>query len=162
MFFLGAPIGEIPRAKLAARTAPGASTRAVLHPFASSLRKTWPAGRFLALARRFRDSGLQPAFIGSSVDDFSPFREFEIHAGAPLAEVKSLMAGAALFVGNDSGPAHIAAAFGVPSIVIFGASDPDIWGPWRAPSEVIAGRGDAALVELDRVFEALARMGVAA
>ena len=44
--------------------------------------------------------------------------------GAPLAEVKSLLAGASLFVGNDSGPAHMAAAFGVPVVVIFGSSDP--------------------------------------
>ena len=36
-------------------------------------------------------------------------------------DVKSLMAGAQLFIGNDSGPAHIAAAFGVPVVVIFGA-----------------------------------------
>ncbi len=42
-------------------------------------------------------------------------------------DVKSLMAGASLFIGNDSGPAHIAAAFGVPVVVIFGSSDPVTW-----------------------------------
>jgi ADP-heptose:LPS heptosyltransferase len=49
------------------------------------------------------------------------------------------MAGAALFVGNDSGPAHIAAAFGVPTVVLFGSSDPVTWAPWRTESQVLTG-----------------------
>ena len=57
--------------------------------------------------------------------------------GAPLSEIKILLAGASLFVGNDSGPAHMAAAFGVPAVVIFSASDPEIWGPWRTAGEVV-------------------------
>jgi heptosyltransferase-3 len=52
--------------------------------------------------------------------------------------LKSELAAASLFVGNDSGPAHMAAAFGVPSVVIFGPSDPAIWGPWRTTGEVVA------------------------
>ena len=62
-------------------------------------------------------------------------------AGAPLGEIKSLLRGAALFIGNDSGPAHMAAAFGVPVVVIFGSSDPVIWAPWRTASEVVHARG---------------------
>jgi len=67
------------------------------------------------------------------------------------------LAGASLFVGNDSGPAHMAAALGVPSVVIFGASDPAIWGPWRTVSEVVVAPSGAA-----QVIEALARLRVAA
>ena len=44
---------------------------------------------------------------------------------------------AAFFVGNDSGPAHIAAAFGKPCAVIFGSSNSKVWGPWKTPSRVI-------------------------
>ena len=51
--------------------------------------------------------------------------------------MKTLISKATLFVGNDSGPAHMAAAFGVPSVVLFGPSKPAIWGPWRTESEII-------------------------
>jgi ADP-heptose:LPS heptosyltransferase len=38
-----------------------------------------------------------------------------------------------LFVGNDSGPAHLAVALGRPVVVIFGSSSSPIWGPWPPP-----------------------------
>ena len=51
------------------------------------------------------------------------------------------MAGAQLFIGNDSGPAHIAAAFGVPVVVLFGPSDPVNWAPWRTEAQVLTNPG---------------------
>ena len=65
-----------------------------------------------------------------------------------------------LFVGNDSGPAHMAAAFGVPVIVIFGSSDPVIWAPWRTTSEVLTHPAGIAAVPVDAVLAALGRMRV--
>ncbi|MEW5984383.1 MAG: glycosyltransferase family 9 protein [Acidobacteriota bacterium] len=53
-----------------------------------------------------------------------------------LASVRSLMGLASLFVGGDSGPAHIAATTKVPMVVIFGPTTPSVWGPWRPPSLV--------------------------
>lgn len=53
-----------------------------------------------------------------------------------LASVRSLMGMARLFVGGDSGPAHIAATTGVPMVVIYGPTTPAIWGPWRPASFV--------------------------
>ncbi len=159
MFHLGVPIGEVPRAKLAARVPGGIGgfrgPVAVLHPVAATPAKTWPAGRFLAVAEHLRQSGLEPVFIGAAGDDLSPFTPFRVVQAAPLSEVKSLLAGAALFVGNDSGPAHMAAAFGLPVVVIFGASDPAIWGPWRTPSQVLT---DSPAV--GDVIAALARLRV--
>ena len=167
VFYLGAPIAEIPRAKLAASSV-GQTIGfrrlplAALHPFAATSAKTWPAPRFAAIAEHLKDSGLDPIFIGGPSDDLTPFRRFGTISGAPLSEIKSVLAGAALFIGNDSGPAHIAAAFGVPSVVIFGASDPAIWGPWRAPSEIVAAPGGVAAVTTTQVLEALARLKVPA
>ena len=55
-----------------------------------------------------------------------------------LPEVTALSARARLFVGNDSGIAHIAAAVGLPSVVIFGSSNIAHWSPWAtAPAEVV-------------------------
>ena len=76
--------------------------------------KTWRADGFLEVAKHLRQSGLEPVFIGGESDDLSPFAGFPALHGRPLSEVKDLLATATLFVGNDSGPAHMAAAFGVP------------------------------------------------
>jgi ADP-heptose:LPS heptosyltransferase len=138
MFYLGVPQVEIPRARLFAEPAPGKRPYAVLHPMASAPDKTWPASNFLAVAEHLdKRIGLDPIFIagpGESLDVFAQYRTF---AGAPLETIKSLLAGASLFVGNDSGPAHMAAAFGLPVVVLFGSSDPDTWRPWRTESSVL-------------------------
>ena len=57
----------------------------------------------------------------------APVRRLE---GVSLAQFAAALAGARLFVGNDSGPAHMAAALARPVVVIFGSSSSPIWGPW--------------------------------
>jgi len=165
MFYLGVPPSEVPRARLyvPAGPRPQRGPYAVIHPLASSPQKTWPAERFLGIARRMAEEwGLETVFIGGPGDDLSPFASHTVVAGAPLSEVKALLAGAALFVGNDSGPAHMAAALGVPVLVIFGDSDPHIWRPWKTVSEVIVARHDIASVSEAEVFGALRRLRPAA
>jgi ADP-heptose:LPS heptosyltransferase len=55
-----------------------------------------------------------------------------------LPELTALTSRARLFVGNDSGIAHIAAAVDTPSVVVFGSSNRDHWRPWTdAPNEVV-------------------------
>jgi ADP-heptose:LPS heptosyltransferase len=155
MFYLGVPPCEVPRAKLAAAPATRTAPYAVIHAVAASAEKTWPPEGFLRVAEELAGSGLDPVFIGAASDDLSPFRRYRTIAAAPFSDVKSLLAGASLFVGNDSGPAHIAAAFGVPAVVIFLASDPAIWGPWRTISEIIVRPSS-----VEAVMEAVARLRV--
>jgi heptosyltransferase III len=159
MFWLGVPVTEIPRARLFAPAAPDRAPYAVIHPFASAASKAWPAQRFLEVAR---NCGLPPVFVGGAGDDFGPFREFECRQGASLREVMSLMAGAALFVGNDSGPAHIAAAFGRSVVVLYGASDPVVWAPWRTSSESLTAHGAVDGIPVRDVMDAIERLRVRA
>jgi len=158
MFWLGVPRGPIPRAKLET-TAPsghGSVTEyAVLHPFASEPSKTWPASRFLEVAGHLSDSGIEPVFVAGPDDDVSAFRDFRVLRGAPLAEVKSLMAGARIFVGNDSGPAHIAASFGIPVVALFGASNPRMWAPWRTEARVLTSPRGISGIETAEVIAAV-------
>jgi heptosyltransferase III len=135
---------------------------AVIHPTATAAAKTWPALRFVEVARRLEAGGTPVVFIGGAGDDLSPFAPFPTRSGAPLGEIKSLLAKGALFVGNDSGPAHMAAAFGVPSVVLFGASDPAIWGPWRTASEVLRAPEGVAGISAGQVLDAIARLRVPA
>jgi ADP-heptose:LPS heptosyltransferase len=159
MFFLGAPIVEIPRARLVPSSVPDRPSMptAILHPLASSPEKTWPAADFLAVADHLKQAGLDPVFIGGPGDDLSPFARFRTVRGAPLSQVKLLLAAASLFVGNDSGPAHMAAAFGLPTVVVFSTGDPEIWGPWRTAGEVVRAPAGAA-----QVIDALHRLRVPA
>jgi len=160
MFWLGVPRTEIPRAKLVAlRPSPDLGPYAVIHPFASAPDKTWPAERFVSVAAHLREAcGLEPVFLAGPTDDPSPFSAFQVWRNAPLTEVKSLMSGASLFVGNDSGPAHVAAAFGVPVVVLFGASDSIVWAPWRTESQILTsaeGMGGISIHEVIAAAESL-------
>ncbi len=147
MFSLGVPHCEIPRARLFAQAAVRrARPYAVIHPFASAPEKTWPAANFVNIAQRLdTEFGLEPVFIAGPGDPCEAFATFEIVAGADLEEVKNLLAGASLFIGNDSGPAHMAAAFGLRTIVLFGASDETVWGPWRTDADVFKNADIAAI-----------------
>jgi heptosyltransferase III len=156
MFYLGVPQTEIPRARLFAAPNSRARAYAVLHPFASEAGKTWPAENFLAVAKHLdRDLGIEPLFIAGANEDLSPFGEYTCFQGAPLEEVKSLASSAALFIGNDSGPAHIAAAFGRPVIALWGSSDLDNWRPWRTENVVLASPNGIQSIEVSEVADAI-------
>lgn len=163
MFFLGVPQGDIPRAKLHADACPARHPYAVIHAYASAPKKNWPVERFAALAKHLRSaSGLEPVFVAGPADDTAPFSEFRVLKSAPLSEVKQWMSGAALFVGNDSGPAHIAAAFGVPAVVLFGPSNPATWAPWRTESEALISKDTITAITLDQVIRAAESLRVKA
>ena len=167
VFYLGVPIAEVPRARL--EPGPGPSQYAperpyaVIHPLAATPEKTWPAERFRELARHFEQCmGLETVFIGGPGENLSLFAPRRTLSGAPLGEVMKLMRGAAFFAGNDSGPAHVAAAFGVPQIVLFGPSDAEVWAPWRTPAEVLQAEGGIGNISLERAIEAADRLRVLA
>lgn len=157
MFALGVPIRDVPRAEMYADASPIQGRYAVLHPFASEPAKQWPANKFCELARYFLLWNIQPVVLAGPGDDASAFARYRIFAGG-LEDAKAVVAGAALFTGNDSGPAHMASAFGVPSVVLFGNSNPAIWGPWQNDSEPIVAPDGIAQVSVSRVVAALERL----
>jgi ADP-heptose:LPS heptosyltransferase len=163
MFYLGVPISEVPRAHIEpspgrSRYAPD-SAYAVIHPLAATEEKTWPSQSFLELARHVeRSMGLQVVFIGGPGEDLSRFAPYRTVPGGPLAEIVKLMRDAAFFAGNDSGPAHVAAAFGVPQLVIFGPSDAEVWAPWRTPAEILKADGAIGDITVERAIQAADRL----
>jgi heptosyltransferase-3 len=163
MFFLGVPQCEIPRARLFAASPHNSQPRtrpyAVLHPMASAPDKTWAAQNFLAVAARLdQQVGLEPVFIAGPGEDLNEFSQYATVAGVTLGDVKSLIAGASLFIGNDSGPAHLAAAFGLPVVVLFGSSKPDIWRPWRTESVVLTSTNGINSIGVTEVAQAVERL----
>lgn len=159
VFYLGVPLREIPRARLFAERREPPWPYAVFHPVASAPDKTWTAEGFLAVAEHLKtDAGLEPVFIAGAGESLTPFAGYRTLVGAPLAQVKHLMASASLFVGNDSGPAHMAAAFAVPTVVIFGNSSPEIWGPWKTESAVLSSHAGIGDVKAEAVIEAIGKL----
>ncbi len=154
MFWLGVPRREIPRAKLFSDMPADRRPYAVIHPFAASPGKTWLAERFLEVAGSL---SMDTIFLAGPDDDLSPFEKFET-ARAPLPVTKSLIAGASLFIGNDSGPAHIAAAFGIPVVVLFGPSDPVTWAPWQTESQVLTSTEGINAISTRDVMKSVAAL----
>jgi ADP-heptose:LPS heptosyltransferase len=167
IFYLGAPVTWVPRARIQAppgRSSYGpAGSYAVIHPFAATPEKTWPSDSFLELAGYIEKSaGLEPVFIGAAADDFAPFRKWRCVEGAPLAGIIPLMRDAEFFAGNDSGPAHVAAAFGIPQVVMFGPSDAEVWAPWRTLGKVLKADGPIAGIPVERAIHAVERVRMVA
>lgn len=156
-FALGVPLQEVPRAQLFARDSPVAGRYAVIHPFASAPEKQWPAERFCEVARYLDLWNIKPLFLAGPADDASAFGAHQVMQGS-LSDAKALLSKAAVFVGNDSGPAHMAAAFAVPSVVLFGASNPAVWGPWKTEAEIVAAPDGLRAVSVSRVIAALERL----
>ena len=159
-FALGAPLAEIPRGQLFSDGKMPFEIEgryAVLHPYASTPEKTWPAERFCEVARYLKLWNIQPIFLAGPNDDVSAFSA-HMAAQGTLSETKALMSKATVFIGNDSGPAHMAAAFAVPSIVMFSTTNPAIWGPWRTEQEVIVARDGLQGVTVSRIIAALERL----
>jgi len=165
MFHLGVPLSEVPRACLYAPEGPSpfapAKPYAVIHPFAAAPEKTWPARSFLELVRYLE---FEPVVVGGATDDFGSFESLKAAPGLTLSELKRLVRGASLFIGNDSGPAHVAAAFGVPEVVFFGPSDSQIWSPWRTSNVILKGTpiaGISVSAAVEAVETLRSREGVA-
>lgn len=157
VFALGVPVQRVPPAQLFTTQSSAKGRYAVLHAFASAPEKRWPADRFCEVARYLKLWNITPIFLAGKDDDATCFEPHQVFRGS-LAELKALLSKAAVFVGNDSGPAHMAAAFLVPSVVLFGTSDPKIWRPWRTEAQVIAAPHGLGEVSVSRVIAALERL----
>lgn len=145
--------GEIEQARDTLRHL-GRSSPSFIHPGAGATWKRWPANRFAALANELAEHGHQVALIEGPADGEavvavqhyarSPFPvvrasalqdSTKIRVPSPLPAVHpasvpqlaSLLACGALFVGNDSGVTHLAAAVGLPVVALFGPTDPTCW-----------------------------------
>ncbi len=130
---------------------------ALLAPGGSAHRpgKRWPIGRYAELARRLSDRGLRPAIVGGpeerALGHAIPVAR-DLTGQTSIAELAELARGAYLAVGNDTGPMHVAAVAGCPSIVLFsGESDPARTAP-RGPAVRVLRREPLATVSVDEVW----------
>ena len=97
---------------------------AVIHPFSGSPRKNWPLEKFRALARGLERT--MPVCWCAGRED--PPLAGAVHID-DLYDLACWLARASLYIGNDCGISHLAAAVGTPVLALFGPTDPAVWGP---------------------------------
>ena len=115
----------------------------VIHPGAMQITKRWEPRRFAEVARALEAEGLAIALTGGPGDESAVadvarnFPGATILLGLAIPELAELIRGARLYIGNDSGPMHMAAAVGTPIVVAWGSSDSRAWHPWGVRNRVV-------------------------
>jgi heptosyltransferase III len=118
---------------------------AVIHPFSGSARKNWPPERFRELAARLPIPVRWCAGPDEALDGAVRFDN--------LYELAKWLARARVYIGNDSGVTHLAAAAGAPAVAIFGPTDPAVWAP-RGERVGVVRAGSLEEIGVDNVLEA--------
>jgi heptosyltransferase-3 len=150
-----APEDRLPRVEVApaaGETMADVGRPIVLHPGSGSASKNWPLDRFIEVARQLSGSGPIAWALGPAEEESGlaaalagamrrALPRAQVWRSPPLADLARRLAGARLFVGNDSGVAHLAAAVGCPVVVLFGASDPAVWAPRGRAGVTVVGDG---------------------
>ncbi|WP_417484095.1 glycosyltransferase family 9 protein [Maricaulis salignorans] len=152
-------LSEAVRAQAADRL-PGDGPYLAICPSASWIFKVWPAESFAAFIRRFTaPGGVMPgasvvmlggpgdAVYAQPVFDALPQTRFIDLVGLGLPETAACLQRCRLYVGNDSGLMHMAAAVGTPTLGLFGPSDDRCYAPWGGHTDAV--RGPASFAEID-------------
>ncbi len=156
MRWLGLPLAEHPRGRL--HVDPAAAERVrqrlwgaglgdyfVVHPTATLATKQWSEKNFASLADTLSREYALPVILTGAPSEAQTLVNVAQHAELShlywtdlgVAELFGLIAGCRLFVGNDSGPAHAAAALGKPLVVVWGSSNYKAWHPWSTDYELV-------------------------
>jgi heptosyltransferase-2 len=130
------PLGAIPIAQ--ARP----SHNILIHTGAGQAIRVWPLERFQKIIRRMRDAGFT-VFIACDPeqrDAWLEMGESSVVAPASVNGLLALIESAGMFIGNDSGPGHLAALCGLPTFSIFGPQLPEWFAPLHPQGESIEGK----------------------
>jgi len=153
------PIGVLPadhaaaEARLRAAGVRPGQPYVLLHPFAKQAFRCWPRARFADLAARLEKLGVVPVAVAAeAIGDLGPARPIQ---GLSLTELAALCQRARLFIGNNSGPLHVAAAMGTPTLALQGPSAAEWNIPWMpAARHRRASVGGLACQPCDRLLPA--------
>jgi ADP-heptose:LPS heptosyltransferase len=160
------PVTDGERAEAAALTGgAGARPYVCLHPGASRAGNRWPPERFAAVGDRLAEAGVRVLLTGTATErplsravaGALAVRPIDLTGRTSVGTLGALFAGARLVVSNDTGAAHVAAAVGAPSVVVFPADgDPDRWAPLdrRRHRPAVAAPGTGRWPDVDDVLAA--------
>jgi heptosyltransferase-3 len=115
----------------------------VIHPASVMATKRWAAEHFGAVARELATRNFTIAVTAGPGEESFAGSVARENAGTitllglTIPELAELIRGARLYIGNDSGPMHLAAAVGTPTVAVWGSSDSRRWRPWSAQHRVV-------------------------
>jgi hypothetical protein len=136
-------------------------TDVVIHPGSGSPSKCWPIENFIRLAERFTQTGRKVRILLGEVEQ-ERWPQKDIEAISAIAEPRrpqtylellAELSTAGIFIGNDSGPAHLAGIIGTPTISLFGPTNPARWKPLGPKVRVVCG-GSLESISVEEVFGA--------
>jgi heptosyltransferase III len=120
----------------------------VIHPFSGSQGKNWPLHRFRELAQRLPFPVQWSAGPEERLEDAVRMDS--------LWDLACWLATARIYIGNDSGVTHLAAAVGTPVVAIFGPTDPAVWAPRGDRVQVVHGKLEE--ITVDQVLAAMDKL----
>jgi len=113
--------------------------RIILHPGSGSIKKNAPLELFVELYHSLEGLGEKPLFVLGEAEKHLEelLKNFDTYKVENVVKFAKLLKGSKAFVGNDSGFTHLAGYLGVPTIALFGPTDPTVWKPVGPYVEVI-------------------------
>jgi len=124
---------RVPRVDTSGSAHSSAEAAIVIHPGSGSARKNWPVQRFAELARDLASRGERVSWIvGPAEEGIALPADARAWREPDLRVLAASLARCRLYIGNDSGVTHLAAACGCPTVVLFGGSEPRVWLPLGA------------------------------
>ncbi|HEY7925738.1 MAG TPA: glycosyltransferase family 9 protein [Vicinamibacteria bacterium] len=126
-----------------------------VHPGSGSPAKNWPLTRFVDAARALADGQRWLLVTGPAERGVDVPSDAVLARDWPLRLLGAALARALVFLGNDAGVSHLAAAAGAPTLALFGPTDPALWAPVGLRVKTLrAPHGSLALLELEAVLAA--------
>jgi ADP-heptose:LPS heptosyltransferase len=113
----------------------------IAHVGSSSPEKNWPLENFIIWAKNLRRQGIKVSLmLGPIEKEMGVTLPADTPTVCPenLEELACVLANANLFVGNDSGPGHLAAAVGTSTLTLFGPTDPQVWAPRHPKNKILS------------------------
>ncbi|MBN1293521.1 MAG: glycosyltransferase family 9 protein [Candidatus Latescibacteria bacterium] len=134
-------------------------TGLVIHPGSGSVDKNWPTERFCYAADEYMGKVkvvLGPAEIERGYKSYFDMKSIDVEIIETFDELCDVLSGASLYLGNDSGVSHLAAAYGTIGVVLFGTTDPVVWRPPYTTITVInSSDGTMTGISTQEVLDAL-------
>ena len=115
----------------------------VIHPASVMATKKWEACRFAHVGQALTERGLTIVVTAGpdegtlAIQVAKDISSTVILLGLSIPALAELIRGARLYIGNDSGPMHLAAAVGTPIVAVWGSSDSRRWRPWKVAHRVV-------------------------
>ncbi|MEW6066680.1 MAG: glycosyltransferase family 9 protein [Nitrospirota bacterium] len=118
-----------------------------IHPGAGKIYKQWSTEGFAEISDWLFSEGFHVVFIGSNSDlkkineisSSTKYEAYNLGGKLSLGELIAFMGMCSLFIGNDSGPTHLAAVVGAPIIALFGSANERRWGPMSENMVILRG-----------------------